>query len=362
MRRGRSAGPYFIANPAACAGSPAAACSIRRVDDEAGGDPLVEARGDRPGDRARRRAGRARVGIAVGAAARAVAHVRPCGAPGRRDRPHGLERLPRGRAGRVRRGTPRSLREARAARARRIQPLLRRQPARSGTVFDGLEPLVRPRARRRAGGRRRAAARAHGLAVQHARRRAPLSRSRVCRRRDPRPRPRHGARGAHRRPLAGMVAGHAARCARGAATSAGTRAAARGRLLERRCARDEVRARCDRRPLAAASRPARADLADDRRDEHGALRGHRRLARAVPIVCPRRMARHRSRVQPVQVQLVPGQRREAVVARPAPAAGPESGPPAARAGSRTTSRATRATGSSPSCPRSSRSSRSSTSR
>jgi len=204
-----------------------------------------------------------------------------------------------------------------------------RQPGLSVALRAGLEPLVRDRARVGAQGRGGAAARAHRLALQPAPRRPPLRRARFRRHRAACSRSRNGPGGADRRALGRLDGGHPARRARGAPPGAGAGAAAPCRFLQRRCAGGEVLARRDRGSEARARRPAGAVHADDR---HHALRALRRAGRpsgAAAAVCQCGLAEQPAGVQPVQVQLVPGQRgapvlspdRCAAGADPAPVAG-----------------------------------------
>ncbi len=87
-------------------------------------------------------------------------------------------------------------------------------------------------------------------------------------------------------------------------------AAARARrLLERRRARDALHARRARRAVAAQTRPADARLADDRRHAGGAAGERDQRAWPHPLLREGALARRRPRIQPVQVQLVPRQRR-----------------------------------------------------
>ena len=90
-------------------------------------------------------------------------------------------------------------------------------------------------------------------------------------------------------------------------------AAAPGRVLQRRRAGSEVRARRDRGPEAGACRPARALYADDRDHALCALRRTGRPARSAAAICQCRVAQQPAGIQPLQVQLVPGQRRAPVL-------------------------------------------------
>ena len=65
---------------------------------------------------------------------------------------------------------------------------------------------------------------------------------------------------------------------------------------------------------AGAARPHRAVRADDRHHQHGAICRRVRLAGADPGLRQGGMAGHRARVQPLQVQQLPGQRRAPVLA------------------------------------------------
>ena len=159
------------------------------------------------------------------------------------------------------------------------QPLFRGQPGLSRPLRRRLEPLPRAGAGRRAGGRGRAAARADRCALQPAAHRRALPRPRL-RRDHPAPAgPRHRAGGAGRGGVGGLGGGDPARGPRGAPARRPGQAAAPGRLLERRRARDAVRARCHRGSRARAARPAGADLADDR---HHRVRALRRASPAGP--------------------------------------------------------------------------------
>ena len=101
-------------------------------------------------------------------------------------------------------------------------------------------------------------------------------------------------------------------------------AARAGRLLERRRARAEVCAGRGRARRPSACHAPRADLADDRRR---AVRldvaGHQ-PARPDSVLREGAVARRHARVQPVQVQLLPRERRPAVVAAVDRGAGPDS--------------------------------------
>ena len=109
------------------------------------------------------------------------------------------------------------------------------------------------------------------------------------------------------------LGGDAARGARGAPARAGAGMPlhivgfSNGGALAMKYALDAHRG-----PGAGAARPARADLADDRHHRVRALRRRRRLARLLPGLREGGLARRAARVQPVQVQLVPGQRRAPV--------------------------------------------------
>ena len=143
-----------------------------------------------------------------------------------------------------------------------------------------------------------------------------------------------------RRRVGGLVGSDPPRRAGGAPPHRPVAAAAPGRVLQRRRARDAVRARRPRRRQALTpARSPRADLADDRHHRDGAVRRGVRLAGGLPAIREGGVAQRDAGVQSVQVQLVPDQRRAAVVAADARRC-------------RTRSRATRARTGSPSCRRS----------
>ena len=83
------------------------------------------------------------------------------------------------------------------------------------------------------------------------------------------------------------------------------------RLFERRRAGRQLRPRRPRRRAAGGPDGAGAGVADDRRVTGGAARSCHQPAGAVPVLREGPLARRRPRVQPVQVQFVPGQCRAA---------------------------------------------------
>ena len=235
-----------------------------------------------------------------------------------------------GREEALRAGAQRGHRQARA-RGTRVESnrYFSRQPDLPRPLRAGLEPLLRAGARGHAGRRGGAAARPDRFALQPAPRGAALRAGRLCGGGDPPARPRHRARGPEQGRVGAVDGGHAPGGARGAAPVAGADAAARHRLFQRRRAGHEVRARRARRQGAGAARPHRAVRADDRHHQHGALCRRVRLAGAVPGLRQGGVAGHRARVQPLQVQQLPGQRRAPVLAGGAAAAGADR-PPCAR--------------------------------
>ena len=274
-----------------------------------------------------------------------MAHLRAARHARRPDRQERLGGLAQGRRGGLPRRADRSHRQARRRSQGPGQPLLRRQSDLSRPFRAGLEPLLHPRARRAAGRRRRPAARAHRFALQPAPHRAPLSRRRLRRRGDPHAGARHRSRGPDRRRMGGLGCRHAACRARGRAPGGPGQAAAHRGLLQRRRAGDEVRPRCPRQQAARTARSPDPDFADDRHHELRALRRIRRAARAAARLRQGGVARHPARVQPVQVQLLPSQRRPPVIPPDGGAAGPHR---AGRASGRPRAPAARSSPSSPS--------------
>ena len=153
----------------------------------------------------------------------------------------------------LRRGAGQGHREAGTRGADPGEPLLRRQPDLSGALRHRLESLLHPGAGRRAGRCGRPAARADRFPLQPAARRAPLPGARLGQRRDPAAGARHRAGRPDRRRVGGLVGGHAPRRAGGAPPHRPVEAPAPGRVLQRRRARDEVRARRPRRQDADAA-------------------------------------------------------------------------------------------------------------
>ena len=124
--------------------------------------------------------------------------------------------------------------------------------------------------------------------------------------------PWHRAGRTDRHRMGGLGRRHAARRAGGAPARRARQAAAHRRLLQRRRAGDEIRPRCARRRTAGTARSTDPDLADDRHHGVRALCRDRRLAGDVSRLRQGGVARHRARVQSVQVQFLPRQRRASV--------------------------------------------------
>ena len=155
--------------------------------------------------------------------------------------------------------------------------------------------------------------------------------------------PRHGTvpAGPDRRRMGGLGRRHAARGARGAPAHRPVQAAASRRLLQRRRAGDEVCARRDW-TIERLPRPDRLILISPMIGitQFARFAGLAGLPALLPGLRQGGVARHRAGVQPVQVQLVPGQRRAPVV------------PLLTRALQDRVARASRATGGSTGCRRS----------
>ena len=180
-------------------------------------------------------------------------------------------------------GLPRGGREHRAApRARgpdADQSILFREPDEPAALPSGLEPDLRDGAGRRRDPRRRApAARADRRALQHApARRDPEERGNLLPG-PPRARPRNGSGSAHEGGLGGLERrGAGGRAARAAAHRRGKAALSR-RLLERRRALGQVRARRRRGREPPARRTDHPHVADDRR--HAGRRASRSTSAA----------------------------------------------------------------------------------
>ena len=157
----------------------------------------------------------------------------------------------------------------------------------------------------------------------------------LCRHRSALAGSRHGASRADRRALGRLDGRDAPRHARRTPARPRAGAAAPGRLLERRRARDEVCAGRDRGPEAAARGPDHPVHADDRHHALRTLRRTGRPARRAAAVRERRVAERAARVQSIQVQLVPGQRCAPVVSVDRCTAGTDPAPGARRPARRT---------------------------
>ena len=237
----------------------------------------------------------------------------------RSTRPTG--RLAGGRERGLRGGPARSDRQAAAGAAHALEPLLRRQPIYPGRFRQGLEPLLHARPARPAHGRGGAAARPDRFSLQPAPCRRALPRARLRGGGDPACRAMAPCRPGSPTCVGGLVGRDAARRARGPPPRAGAAPLhvvgfSNGGALATKYALDAI---ADDR--AGAARPPDPDLADDRHHRACALRRRCRLAGDLSGLRQGRLARHRAGVQPVQVQLVPGQRRAPVVAADARPAG-----------------------------------------
>ncbi len=250
----------------------------------------------------------AHLGFSAWGAAGALAHVHPARAERRGARQDRLGRLPESRGAHLREPAHRSHPEAERGRARSGQPLFRRQSGLPRALRAGLESLVRARSRGAAGGRGRVPARTHRFALQLAPHRSALSRPRLRRGGDSIACARHRSGRFDGRGVGGMAGGDAPGGPRGAPARWPRQAVAYRRLLERRCARAQVRARCARRRQAGAAGPPRPHLADDRADQLCALRGAGGPAGGLAGLRQGGLAGGLARVQSVQVQLVSDQR------------------------------------------------------
>ena len=187
----------------------------------------------------------------------------------------------------------------------------------------GLEPLLHPGARRPAGGRGGAPARADRLALQPAPRRASaIATAASSSVGHPPARPRHRAGRADRRRMGGLAGRDATGDAGGAPARSGPSVPlhivgfSNGGALAMKYALDALED-----PHLPRRGPAGADLADDRHHQLRALRRAGRPAGDLSGLRQGRVAQRRAGVQSVQIQLLPGQRRAAILSPDRGAAG-----------------------------------------